>query len=65
LIDGKPHRTLRRHLATNGLTPDEYHQRYGLKPGYPMVAPSYSESRSAVAKAVGFGRKRKQSEAAG
>jgi predicted transcriptional regulator len=30
-IDGKPYRTLRRHLATNGLTPNDYRQRYGLK----------------------------------
>ena len=56
-IDGKPYRTLRRHLTTHGLTPDEYRQRYGLKPDYPMVAPSYSESRSAMAKTIGLGRK--------
>ena len=57
MIDGKPYRTLRRHLTTHGLTPDEYRQRYGLKPDYPMVAPSYSESRSAMAKTIGLGRK--------
>ena len=57
MIDGKPYRTLRRHLTTHGLTPDAYRQRYGLKPDYPMVAPSYSESRSAMAKTIGLGRK--------
>lgn len=57
MIDGKSYKTLRRHLATNGLTPDEYRQRYGLKPDYPMVAPAYSESRSAMAKTIGLGRK--------
>jgi len=57
MIDGKPYKTLRRHLATNGLTPDEYRQRYGLRADYPMVAPTYSESRSAMAKAIGLGRK--------
>lgn len=57
LIDGKPYRTLRRHLSTHGLTPDDYRQRYGLRPDYPMVAPSYSESRSAMAKTIGLGRK--------
>lgn len=57
MIDGKPYRTLRRHLTTHGLTPDDYRQRYGLKPDYPMVAPSYSESRSAMAKTIGLGRK--------
>jgi predicted transcriptional regulator len=57
LIDGKPYRTLRRHLTTNGLTPEEYRQRYGLKKDYPMVAPSYSEQRRAMAKQIGLGRK--------
>jgi predicted transcriptional regulator len=57
LIDGKPYKALRRHLSANGLTPDEYRQRYGLKPDYPMVAESYSESRRATAKAIGLGRK--------
>jgi predicted transcriptional regulator len=57
LIDGKPYKTLRRHLATNGLTPAEYRERYGLKADYPMVAPAYSESRSAMAKTIGLGRK--------
>ena len=62
MIDGKPYRTLRRHLATNGLTPDEYRERYGLKSDYPMVAPSYSESRSAMAKTIGLGRKSKRTD---
>ena len=57
MIDGKPYKTLRRHLATNGLTPDEYRARYGLKPDYPMVAETYSESRRAMAKKIGLGRK--------
>ena len=57
MIDGKPYKTLRRHLATNGLTPDDYRQRYGLKPDYPMVAENYSEARRTVAKSIGLGRK--------
>jgi len=57
MIDGKPYKTLRRHLATNGLTPEEYRARYNLKPDYPMVAESYSESRRAMAKKIGLGRK--------
>lgn len=59
MIDGKKYRTLRRHLSTNGLTPDEYRARYGLKPDYPMVAPSYSEARRTMAKSIGLGRKGK------
>ena len=55
MIDGKPYKTLRRHLSTNGLTPDEYRQRYNLKPDYPMVAPAYSEHRRAMAHKIGLG----------
>lgn len=58
MIDGKPYRTLRRHLSTHGLTPDEYRARYKLKPEYPMVAPTYSEARREMAKKIGLGRKK-------
>lgn len=57
MIDGKPYRTLRRHLSTHGLTPDEYRARYKLKADYPMVAPAYSEARRDMAKKIGLGRK--------
>ena len=57
MIDGKPYKTLRRHLATHGLSPAEYRERYGLKSDYPMVAPNYSENRRAMAKKIGLGRK--------
>ena len=57
LIDGRPYKTLRRHLSGHGLTPDQYRQRYGLKPDYPMVAPAYAEVRRAMAKKIGLGRK--------
>lgn len=54
-IDGKAYKTLKRHLTANGLTPDAYRERFGLPADYPMVAPSYSEARSALAKAMGLG----------
>jgi predicted transcriptional regulator len=57
MIDGKPYKTLRRHLATNGMTPAEYRERYGLKADYPMVAENYSASRREMAKKIGLGRK--------
>ncbi|TPG15682.1 MucR family transcriptional regulator [Sphingomonas oligophenolica] len=57
MVDGKPYKTLRRHLSTNGMTPEQYRERYNLKPDYPMVAESYSESRRAMAKKIGLGRK--------
>lgn len=57
MIDGKPYKTLRRHLSTHGLTPEEYRERYGLRPDYPMVAASYSQVRRDMAKKIGLGRK--------
>lgn len=57
MIDGRPYKTLRRHLSRHGLTPDEYRRRYNLKPDYPMVAETYSEQRSAMAKKIGLGQK--------
>lgn len=57
MIDGKPYRTLKRHLSRHGLTPEQYRERYGLKGSYPMVAETYSAVRSAAAKKTGLGRK--------
>lgn len=57
MIDGKPYKTLRRHLAGHGLTPETYRERYGLRPDYPMVAETYSQSRRDMAKRIGLGRK--------
>ena len=57
LIDGKPYKTLRRHLSGHGLTPEQYRERYNLKADYPMVAPAYAETRRDLAKKIGLGRK--------
>jgi predicted transcriptional regulator len=57
LIDGKPYKTLKRHLAGHGLTPAQYRERYGLRPDYPMVAENYAEMRRGLAKKIGLGRK--------
>lgn len=57
MLDGKPYKTLKRHLATNGLTPAEYRERYNLPKDYPMIAPAYSERRRAVAQQLGLGRR--------
>lgn len=59
MIDGKPYKTLRRHLTTNGMTPEQYRERYNLKADYPMVATTYSESRRAMALRIGLGNTRK------
>ncbi|AWN40708.1 MucR family transcriptional regulator [Methylobacterium durans] len=55
-IDGRPYKTLKRHLAGHGLDPHSYRQRYGLPNDYPMVAASYAAQRSELAKAIGLGR---------
>jgi predicted transcriptional regulator len=58
LEDGKKFKSLKRHLRTDyGLSPDDYRAKWGLPPDYPMVAPSYSATRSALAKSTGLGRK--------
>ncbi|GLQ09276.1 MucR family transcriptional regulator [Devosia yakushimensis] len=58
LEDGKKFKSLRRHLRTHyALSPEQYREKWGLPADYPMVAPSYSETRSGLAKANGLGRK--------
>ena len=57
MIDGKPYKMLRRHLAQNGYTPESYRETFGLPKDYPLVAASYAEQRSALAKKIGLGRK--------
>lgn len=58
MIDGKPYKTLKRHLSGHGLTPEDYRARFKLPADYPMVAPNYSEQRRRVAKELGLGRKK-------
>jgi predicted transcriptional regulator len=58
LEDGKKFKSLKRHLRTEyDMSPEEYRAKWGLPADYPMVAPSYSEARSALAKSIGLGRK--------
>lgn len=63
MINGKPYRTLRRHLSTHGLTPEEYRSRYDLKAVYPMVAENYSKQRRDMAKKIGLGQKGRAAQA--
>lgn len=58
-IDGKPYKTLKRHLTGNGLTIEEYRERFGLPRDYPSTAASYSEQRSKLALALGLGQQRR------
>jgi len=58
LEDGRKLKTLKRHLrSTFGLSPEQYREKWGLAPDYPMVAPNYAEHRSRLAKQLGLGRK--------
>jgi len=58
LEDGKKFKSLKRHLMTHhGMTTGEYRAKWGLEASYPMVAPSYTATRSALAKSMGLGRK--------
>lgn len=60
LEDGKPLRTLKRYLRSHfNMSPDDYRKKWNLPADYPMVAPAYAELRSAFAKKIGLGRKRK------
>lgn len=58
LEDGLKFKSLKRHLSTHyDLTPEQYRAKWGLPADYPMVAPNYSATRSALAKASGLGTK--------
>jgi predicted transcriptional regulator len=62
LEDGKKLKMLKRHLKTAyNMTPEQYRERWGLAPDYPMVAPNYAKQRSFLAVKIGLGRKRKDS----
>lgn len=58
LEDGKIVKSLRSHLASLGLSPDAYRQKWGLPADYPMVAPNYSLARSQIAKRNRLGQKK-------
>ena len=58
--DGKPYKTLRRHLTLRGLSPEQYRAKWGLPNDYPMTSASYSEQRSELARALGLGQQRRR-----
>ena len=58
LEDGKKLKMLKRHLKTAyNMSPEQYRERWGLPPEYPMVAPNYARHRSSLAKKIGLGTK--------
>jgi predicted transcriptional regulator len=61
LEDGKKFKSLRRHLRTQyDMTPEQYREKWGLPPDYPMVAPNYAPARSQLAKQMGLGQQRRR-----
>jgi len=61
LEDGKKFKSLKRHLRTQyGLSPEDYREKWGLPPDYPMVAPNYAKARSNLAKQMGLGQQRRR-----
>lgn len=58
LEDGKKLKMLKRYLRTHfQMTPEQYRAKWNLPEDYPMVAPSYAELRSNLARSIGLGRK--------
>ena len=57
LEDGKKFKSLKRHLTLLGMTPEAYRAKWNLPADYPMVAPNYAATRSALAISSGLGRK--------
>jgi predicted transcriptional regulator len=61
LEDGKRFKSLKRHLRTQySMTPEQYRDKWGLPPDYPMVAPNYAAARSQLAKKMGLGQQRRR-----
>ncbi len=61
LEDGQRFKSLKRHLRTRyKMTPEQYRDKWGLPPDYPMVAPNYAVARSALAKKMGLGQGRRR-----
>ncbi|GJD97093.1 MucR family transcriptional regulator [Methylobacterium iners] len=60
--DSKTYKTLKRHLAGRGLTPESYRAKHGLPADYPMTSAAYSAQRSALAHSLGLGQQRRRME---
>jgi predicted transcriptional regulator len=66
LADGKASKSLRRHLRSSyGMSPGDDRTKWGVPHDYPTVAPNYAEARSALAKSMGLGQKRRKTPARG
>lgn len=65
LIDGRKFKSMKRHLSSQGFTPESYRDHFFLPKDFPMVSPEYAAQRSALARSSGLGqvgRKSKQAK---
>jgi predicted transcriptional regulator len=55
---GEKFTSIKRHLmSAHGLSPAEYRKKWKLGDDYPMISPTYSSTRSTLAKGMGLGAK--------
>ena len=57
LEDGRRMKSLKRYLASIGMTPADYRRKWGLPPDYPLVAPNFTALRSQAAKRIRLGQR--------
>lgn len=58
LLDGQKRKVLKRHLQTRyNMTERQYRRHFNLPDDFPVVAPSYTRTRSEMSKQRGFGKK--------
>jgi predicted transcriptional regulator len=57
LEDGRRMKSLKRYLASMGMTPADYRRKWGLPPDYPLVAPNFTQLRSQAAKRIRLGQR--------
>lgn len=62
LEDMRRMKSLKRHLKSFGLSPDEYRRKWGLPADYPMICHNLAESRRNIALKSGLGRKPQDQE---
>jgi predicted transcriptional regulator len=51
LIDGRKRKSIKRHAAKHGYTPEQYRDAFGLPANYPMTHPSEMQARNKMARA--------------
>jgi predicted transcriptional regulator len=58
LEDGLRFKSMKRHLkVAHGMSPEAYRAKWDLSKDHPIVAPAYSQRRSAIAKQAKLGQK--------